>query len=65
MLHYNTAMWKSTILSQPCTQRVDDHGWSLINGTYNINWFDGDQIPLSVILILNGRDLNTDLNAEG
>ena len=63
--NYVTAMWKNAILAQPCTQWVEDHGWSLINGTYNINWFDGDQLPKSVIFILNGKDLNTDLNAEG
>ena len=58
-------MWKNVILAQPCTLQVYDHGWSLINGTYNIKWFDGDQLPQSVILILNGKGLNTGLNAEG
>ena len=32
---------------------------------HNINWFDEDQLPQSVILIINDKDLNTDLNAEG
>ena len=59
-------MWKNAILAQPCTRRVEDHGWSLINDAYmyNINWFDGDKLPQSVILILNGKDLN-DLNTDG
>ena len=32
--------------------KAEAHGWSLENGTYKIKWYDGDQLPQSILEIL-------------
>ena len=44
--------------------KADVHGWSLENGTYKIKWYDGDQLPQSILEILNGGNTSTSEEAD-
>ena len=48
----------------PCTMKAEAHGWSLENGTYQIKWDDGDQLPQGVLEILNDGNTSTSDEAD-
>ena len=39
--------------------KAEAHGWSLENETYQIKWYDGDQLPQGVLEILNDGNTST------
>ena len=44
--------------------KAEAHGWSLENGTYKIKLYDGDQLPQSILEILNDGNTSTSEEAD-
>ena len=38
-------MWVSAALSSPLQIDPESFGWKLVNGSYEISWFDGEESP--------------------
>ena len=55
-------LWKRATLAEPSTLKPDDHGWVMHDSSYTIKWFNGDQIPESILQILcvDNPSMNTD-----
>jgi len=56
--NYVASLWKkaarqdpSSLCGQPC-----QHGWILVDGSYAIDWFDGDQMPRHISQILSEKE---------
>ena len=62
--NYVACLWRRATLPTPCTMKAEAHGWSLENGTYKIKWYDGDQLPQSVLEILNDGNTSTSEEAD-
>ena len=45
-------LWKRAHLANPCILIPDEHGWTLEGSVYNMNWYNGEQLPQSVADIL-------------
>jgi hypothetical protein len=43
--NFVAAMWKRASSRSPVTYSPDGNGWTLINGKYQLKWYDGDQVP--------------------
>ena len=54
--NFVASLWKQATLSKPCTMEPENHGWTLNNGSFKFNRFDGEQEPQSVLKILNDED---------
>jgi hypothetical protein len=50
--NYMTYSWKNATLTNPTVQRPEGHGWVLIDGSYQIKWFDCNQVPQSICQVL-------------
>lgn len=56
--HFVTHIWKNATLPNPCQLKPDTYGWSLSDGNYSIQWYEGSQLPEAIINIL--KDTNLD-----
>ena len=60
-------MQKNVPVSNPSDLDPKDHGWLLKDNQYSINWYDGEQLPQSIVNIIckegNG-ELNDNLEEE-
>ena len=55
-------MWKNAPVSNPSDLDPKDHGWLLKDNQYNINWYDGEQLPQSIANIVCKEGLNGELH---
>jgi hypothetical protein len=53
-------MWKNAELSDPCEFQPEGNGWLLESGFYQIQWFEGSQVPQSVCDILLRDEVQED-----
>ena len=51
-VNYIAYIWKNATLSNPKVQRPEGHGWILIDVSYQIKWFDCDQVPHSICQVV-------------
>ena len=45
-------IWKHAILPDPCAVDPLESGWILKDGQYKINWFEGEEVPDDISLVL-------------
>lgn len=52
--NYVASLWKHAVQADPgnASGQPNEHGWHVVDGNYNINWFDGEQMPHSITQIL-------------
>ena len=53
-------LWKRAHLANPCILILDDYGWTLEGSVYNMNWYNGEQLPQSVADILTDDSVEED-----
>lgn len=51
--NYVAYTWKNASQKNPCDLKPEDHGWLLQDNYYVINWYDGDQLPESILNIIS------------
>jgi len=61
--NYMAYIWKNATLRNPTVQRPEGHGWILIYESYQIEWFDCDQVPriicqvIELVLFMSNTDI--------
>ncbi len=62
--NYIAFVWKDAHLTNPCTASAEHHGWVLKRNKHNINRFDCDKIPQSIISVLQMGSSEQDIKDE-
>jgi hypothetical protein len=56
-------MWKNANLAEPCPTKAEEHGWKLVDNSFVIDWFHGNQLPESLVcLLVDDTEADTDLD---
>lgn len=54
--NYVANMWKHATTPNPSELKAEEHGWLLKDNHYAIHWYDGSQLPESIVNILSEDD---------
>lgn len=46
--NYVASLWKKAASQNPCQSTPAGNGWVLVDNTYTIDWYDGDQLPKDI-----------------
>ena len=61
--NYIASVWKHANQAEPCAWDPLQHGWVLEpDDGFQINWFNGDQVPKDIVNILDGGSATDDDN---
>jgi hypothetical protein len=50
--NYVAAVWKRAKYQNPVIESPNGHGWKLSDNCFIVNWFEGDQLPESIVDLL-------------